>query len=73
MNPVFALVVLTFERECHEKSVRIAFNARTAERTCLARQLHNTLLQTLLGATCAEHAHETMNSVAQRQDEPSGS
>jgi signal transduction histidine kinase len=60
----FAILVLTFERERHEKSLRMAFNARTAERTRLARQLHDTLLQTLQGSNLiAEHASETVNSV----------
>lgn len=63
---VFSLVALTLERERHERSLRIAFNARTAERTRLARQLHDTLLQTLQGSNLiAEHAHETVNSVAE--------
>jgi signal transduction histidine kinase len=36
----------------------------TAERTRLARQLHDTLLQTLQGSdSIAEHAHETVTSV----------
>jgi len=44
----------------------MAFNARTAERTRLARQLHDTLLQTLQGSNLiAEHAHETVNSVSE--------
>lgn len=63
---VFALVALTFEHERHERSLRIAFNARTAERTRMARQLHDTLLQTLQGSNLiAEHAHETVTSVAE--------
>jgi signal transduction histidine kinase len=42
----------------------MAFNARTAERTRLARKLHDTLLQTLQGSNLiAEHAAETVNSV----------
>ena len=44
----------------------MAFNARTAECTRLARQLHDTLLQTLQGSNLiAEHAHETVNSVSE--------
>lgn len=58
------IVALTFERARHEKSLRMAFNARTAERTRLARQLHDTLLQTLQGSNLiAEHAADTVNSV----------
>ena len=61
---LFAILALTFEREHHEKSLRMAFNARTAESTSLARQLHDTLLQTLQGSNLiAEHAAETVNSV----------
>lgn len=62
---VFAFVALTFERERHENSLRMTFNARTAERTRLAWQLHDTPLQTLQGSNLiAEHAHEMVNSVA---------
>jgi signal transduction histidine kinase len=61
---LFAIVALSFERARHEKSLRMAFNARMAERTRLARQLHDTLLQTLQGShLISEHAAETVTSV----------
>lgn len=61
---LFAIVALAFERARYEKSLRMAFNARMAERTRLARQLHDTLLQTLQGSNLiAEHASESVKSV----------
>lgn len=61
---LFAIIALAIERARHERSLRMVFNARTAERTRLARQLHDTLLQTLQGShLIAEHASETVSSI----------
>ncbi len=63
---LLSIVFLALERDRQEKSLQMAFRARTAERTRFARQLHDTLLQTLQGSNLiADHAHETVRSVTE--------
>ena len=60
------LIVSKFERERRAAALRMAFNSRIAERTRLARQLHDTLLQTLQGSNLiADQAYDTVKDVAE--------
>jgi signal transduction histidine kinase len=62
------LLLYLFERQRYATLLRVRFDERLEERTRLARDLHDTLLQTIQGSRLvADHARENLNNPAQAE------
>ena len=60
------LLLYLFERQRYATLLRVRFDERLEERTRLARDLHDTLLQTIQGSRLvADHARENLNDPSQ--------
>jgi signal transduction histidine kinase len=67
------LLLYLFERQRYATLLRVRFDERLEERTRLARDLHDTLLQTIQGSRLvADHTRESLNDLSQAEKDSIG-